>query len=50
MEAEYSCFDKFGADLDFGECTANKTIKFIRVIDLDNSILRVPFISYEQTL
>lgn len=50
METEYDCFDKFGADLDFGECATNKTIKFLRVLDLDKSIFRIPFISYEQTL
>ncbi len=46
MEADLDDDDKFGGEMSFGECTANKTIKFVEVIDLDGSTLRIPFISY----
>lgn len=50
MEEDYEDDDKFGGEMHFGECSTNQVIKFIPVVDLDNSTINVPFMSYQQSL
>ena len=50
MEIDYDYDDKFGEELSFGSCSTNHVVQFVDVVDLDNTILRVPFMEYYHSL
>ena len=45
MEEDLDWSDKFFDLIPFGGCSTNGSIEYIQVLDLDDSIIKIPFIS-----